>query len=593
MLTRTFFPRPPLTCGRFAPLPAGAVVALGDMREKLISLRAGLLSRALSLAARNDAPLSPDVAEAALLCSAQLGDDELRREALRLIDKVVDAQREDGAFGSADEGFAVRGRMLRAICCAYGLSGEKRLLTFMLRYMKYLSRSLKAQPLGEEEAMHIADTLEAGIFLYNVTGQRAILPVLDLLIAQGADYTSLFHAFPYRTPLNRSHPEAFDTDGEQSEFIRQLLRTANGANLCEGLRAGGLSGVATGSGKHLSAPEVGFTRLMRSHGAASGGVTADPLLGGTHPGRGVTADSCGELAASLETLLTCPDGEYAADPLETLMYNAVSAAFSQDFLAMQRVQQANQLAINGNDSSSLSGTDANRFDVEGAEPMLSAWPRFLQHQWLLTRDEGLCAMGYAPCAVHYRLDGVGVRVRVEGNYPSGGNVRITLHLEREMAFPLVLRIPAWAHGATVAIGGEILPAQAGGFLTLGRQWHDGDTLLLTLPMATQLLPCFHQAVSIARGPLRFVYAPTVSADAQGNLRIREPYGVALAKDVPIEADDEANVLNASVFSVPEWDLRSPGAAEPPIALQRSGEMFTVTLVPYAQARMRLAVLPLI
>ena len=109
-----------------------------------------------------------------------------------------------------------------------------------------------------------------------------------------------------------------------------------------GLRASALCGVLTGSGKHLSAPEAGLARLNKAHGAAGGGVTADPLLGGTHPSRGVSAVSACELAASLETLLACPGGEFGADQLETLMYNTVDAAFAPDGRGVQPMQQANQ-----------------------------------------------------------------------------------------------------------------------------------------------------------------------------------------------------------------------------------------------------------
>ena len=49
MLTRTFFARAPLAPGRFAPLPVGAVSAQGAMRDRLLALRGGLLSRCASL----------------------------------------------------------------------------------------------------------------------------------------------------------------------------------------------------------------------------------------------------------------------------------------------------------------------------------------------------------------------------------------------------------------------------------------------------------------------------------------------------------------------------------------------------------------
>lgn len=157
----------------------------------------------------------------------------------------------------------------------------------MLRYMKYLHDTLRVRSLSAEDAMHTADTMEAGILLYNITGQKAILSVLMMLVSQGADYTSLFHAFPYRTPISRSFTaqELLDALAHEDEsgYTHHLLRSASGANLCEGLRVSALCGVLTGSGKHLSAPEAGLARLNKAHGAAGGGVTADPLLGGTHP----------------------------------------------------------------------------------------------------------------------------------------------------------------------------------------------------------------------------------------------------------------------------------------------------------------------
>ena len=177
MLTRTFFARAPLAPGRFAPLPAGAVTARGEMRDRLIALRSGLLSRCEplfphtgsksawfggELASGMDAA---NVLEGALLTSSLLGDEELRRASLRLCDAVLSGQREDGSFGAEDESFAARGRMLRALVAAYSMTGDKRMLTFMLRYMKFLRDALETPPLSADEAMHVSDTMEAGVFL--------------------------------------------------------------------------------------------------------------------------------------------------------------------------------------------------------------------------------------------------------------------------------------------------------------------------------------------------------------------------------------------------------------------------------------------
>ena len=604
MLTRTFFARAPLAPGRFAPLPVGAVSAQGATRDRLLALRGGLLSRCASVfpeageqSAWFGGPLgggmhAPELLEAMLLTGAQLGDEELRREALRLCGRVVERQREDGSFGAPGETFAARGRMLRALCAAYSMSGDKQFLTFMLRYMKYLHDTLRVRALSAEDAMHTADTLEAGVLLYNVTGQKAILSVLMMLVSQGADYTSLFHAFPYRTPISRSFTarELLDALAHEDEsgYTHHLLRSASGANLCEGLRASALCGVLTGSGKHLSAPEAGLARLNKAHGAAGGGVTADPLLGGTHPSRGVSAVSA------------CPGGEFGADQLETLMYNTVDAAFAPDGRGVQPMQQANQAMLSRAARFPLSGDDAGLFGLEDGDALcalLSAWPRFVQSQWMVSRDDGLCAMGYAPCSVRYRLSDASVRVDVSGEYPAGGSVRITVHTDKKAAFPIHLRIPEWANGATVAADGDILPAQAGGFVTLNRDWQDGDELLLTLPMAVRKLPAFHQAVSVARGPIRFVYAPkTVAHDDV--LSAGMDFAVALvgAEEIRVsERMDGSVALSARVTPLPRWGMRAASCDQPPIVLSDANIAlaFDAELVPYAEAAIRLAVLPVL
>lgn len=616
MLTRTFFARAPLAPGRFAPLPAGAVSAQGALRERLVALRAGLLSRCASLfpeTGENSAWFggtlpggieAAELLEASLLTGALLGDEELRRDSLRLCARVVDSQREDGSFGAEHETFAARGRMLRALTSAYSMSGDKRVLTFMLRYMKYLQDSLRVSPLKAEDAMHTADTLEAGVFLYNITGQKAILSVLMTLVSQGADYTSLYHAFPYRTPVSRTMSAEDIAASLESEddsgYTHHLLRTANGANLCEGLRASALCGVLTGSGKHLSAAEAGLARMNKSHGAVSGAITADPLLAGAHPSRGVSAVAACELAASLETLLTCPGGEHGADQLEALVYNAIDAAFAQDLRSVQPMQQANQVRIDRAARFPLCGETENLFTLSDSRALcalLGAWPRFAQHQWMLSRDEGLCAMGYAPCSVRYRLGDASVRLTVSSRYPVSGSIRIAVGLDKSAAFPIHLRIPAWAKGATAAICGDILPGKAGEWLTINRQWHDGDEILLTLPMTPVLAESFHQAVSVQRGPLRFVYAPKSSAADGRNgetfLRAQEPFGVALVKSRPIEVmeSERGVVLSAKAVTLPGWGMRGESCDQPPMAVSEAGDSFDVTLVPYASAAIRLGVLP--
>ena len=424
------------------------------------------------------------------------------------------------------------------------------------------------------------------------------------LVSQGADYTTVFHSFPYRTPISRTMTEealyeALSSENEDG-YVHHLLRMSSSANLCEGLRASALAAQLTGSGKHMAAPEAGLARMNKSHGAVCGGVTGDPQLAGTHPSRGVSAKSLCELAASLETLLSCEGGEHFADQLDTLMYNGMAAAIAPDGRSVQPIQQANQVCISRAPRFPMSDSSANLFSLENSEAvcaLLGAWPRFAGSQWLLSRDEGLYAASYAPCQVRYRLAGASVRLNVESRYPANGSVRITVGLDQSAAFPLHLRIPSWAKGATAAIAGEIIPASAGTILTVNRQWHDGDELLLTLPMTAERMSGFHQAVSVARGPLRFACAPTFdTAEDNGaqTMIAREGFGVALCEEASIEAEETEHgvVLHTKAVSAAGWGLRGESCDQPPMTVP-AGESFDVTLVPYADAQIRLAVLPVV
>ena len=355
----------------------------------------------------------------------------------------------------------------------------------------------------------------------------------------------------------------------------------------------------SGSGKQLTAAEAGLARMMKAHGAVCGGVTADPLLAGAHPSRGVSAGSACALAASLETLLACPGGEFAADALETVVCNAIAAAFAPDGRSVQPMQQANQTRVSREARFPLTDAGDSLFSLKNGRALcalLAALPRFAQRQWMLSRDEGLCAFGYAPCTVRYRLGGTMVRLDVESRYPVSGSVRIAVHAEGGAAFPLHLHIPAWAQGATAAVSGEILPARAGELLTINRQWRDGDEILLTLPMTVARVPAFHQAVSVMRGPLRFAFAPKAIQKEDGgetSLYAVEPFGAALVRDTPIEArETELGVtLLAQAVRVPAWGMRGASCDQPPIDLGETGEPFEAELVPYADAPIRLSVLP--
>ena len=496
--------------------------------------------------------------------------------------------------------------MIRAIMTAYTMTGDKDTLRTVLRYFKFLREELRRSPLSGEDSLHTADTIEAGILFYNITGQKAVLPVLNLILSQSYPYTQLFHAFPYRLPVHRMVSEEDLLNGVRMEpedgYHRQLLHTADGANLCEGLRASGLSGILSGSGKDISAPEAGLTHMNKAHGTAAGAIASDPLLSGRHPSRGVSAKAISELMASLETLMTCPDPFSVGDQWETAFYNAALACFSPDLSMVQPVQQTNQAEISKRSRHPLLSDEAGLWglrDADSVASLLPVIPRFLRCQWMLSSDGGIASMGYAPCRVQAHIGKCLLRLDVSGDYPSDGNITVRLSLDQPGAFPIHLRVPSWAHDASAVVNGETYAAGESEFLTISREWHDGDIIQISLPMQVALIPCYHRAVSVGRGPLRFVYAPPVRLDRNddGSDALRmEGAAVTLLKDAEMEPVREGTRLSlrTRVSPLPEWRVVCGSLEQPPIDLPEDarGRAFETLLKPYADAPIRIAVLPL-
>ena len=85
--------------------------------------------------------------------------------------------------------------------------------------------------------------------------------------------------------------------------------------------------------------------------------------------------------------------------------------------------------------------------------------------------------------------------RTETNYPVNGTVRITLEMSQNEDFELCIRIPAWSKETKLSVNGnawrnaehsrkEHLEA---GYITLNREWQNGDVIELELDMRTEAL----------------------------------------------------------------------------------------------------------
>lgn len=118
-------------------------------------------------------------------------------------------------------------------------------------------------------------------------------------------------------------------------------------------------------------------------------------------------------------------------------------------------------------------------------------------------DDRIVVNMYGPGEAAFNLDGAGhVRVIQDTAYPYAGHVRIRVAVDRTSRFPLKLRIPSWADGATVAVVGEAstIVAVPGQYAVVDRQWQDGDEVVLKFPMRPTLQHAINRNVQESRAP---------------------------------------------------------------------------------------------
>ena len=252
--------------------------------------------------------------------------------------------------------------------------------------------------------------------------------------------------------------------------------------------------------------------------------------------------------------------------------------------------------------------------------MHQGWPKFAAHLWMGVPGGGLAAMAYAPCALETKIQDVPVKLSVDTAYPFSDTIKIRVDAAKAVAFPLHLRVPAWAIAPTLQIGtADPIPMKPGTFHVQQATWEGVTELTLRFPMHVSVEKRYNGAAAISRGPL--VYSLKIGEDwrylrgekphADWEVHPTTPWNYALTLD-EARLDDsirfEQGALKGNPFApetapvalkvkgrrLPDWTLDRNAAAPPPQSPVASSEPEEeLTLIPYGSAKLRLTEFPIL
>ena len=137
--------------------------------------------------------------------------------------------------------------------------------------------------------------------------------------------------------------------------------------------------------------------------------------------------------------------------------------------------------------------------------MLSEWA-------VMSAKDGVVLNYYGPSEFICRMpSGIKVRLVQKTDYPTGGDISLTVMPDSRKYFALYLRIPGWSRQTRVVLNGMPLSEPAPGkFLVLDREWKPGDKVELSFNMAPRLWVGEREClgtVSIYHGPLLLAFDP--------------------------------------------------------------------------------------
>ncbi|MGI9455037.1 MAG: beta-L-arabinofuranosidase domain-containing protein, partial [Aeoliella sp.] len=438
--------REPLVPSALVKLPIGAVKARGWLHESLLRQRNGLTGKLPEISAwlekDGNAWLSADGRgkwgweevpywlRGSIRLGKLLEDQELIDETEIWLSMVFEGQRENGHFGPLrvfgdDDSQDMWANMLMLSCLQtyYEYSQDPRVLDLMSKYFRFQL----AIP-DEEMFTHFwqfyrgGDNLESVYWLYNQTGEKWLLDLAEKVHRNTANWRQAGD-LPNWHSVNVA--QAF---GEPATYHLQSRDPDD-----------------------LAAAYQNFALVRRRFGQVPGGMFGadeNARIGYDDPRQAIETCAVVEQMTSDEVLLGITGDTFWADHVEEVAFNTLPAAFTQDYRALRYLTSPNLATSDRQDHAP---------GVENIGPMFVmnplshrccqhnhslAWPRFVEHLWMATPDNGLCAALYGPSIVNASVgEGATAQIEEVTRYPFEEQVVFKIDIDQAASFPLYLRIP--------------------------------------------------------------------------------------------------------------------------------------------------------
>ena len=540
-----------------------------------------------------------------------LDDPVLIGKARTWVNWTLDHQRPDGSIGpEKNQDWWPNMVMLKVLTQYQEATADARVIPVLERYFDYQARTLAENPLQKWAVYRWGDEVLSILWLHKRNHDPKLLDLARALARQGYDWKSQFANFPFTGKVAKK-----DTS----------LKT-HVVNNAMALKTAAVYSLVSGEEADRKAIYQMLSELDRYHLLPNGTHSGDEHYAGLDPSQGTELCAVVEAMFSLETLMAIVGDPAFGDRLEKIAYNPLPGAMTTDMWAHQYDQQPNQVLSDVNPRQwTTNNAESNLFGLEPnfgccTANMHQGWPKFTESLWMANPAGGLAAVAYAPSQVVTTVNGVKVTITEDTEYPFREPVRLTIDPETPVKFPLQLRIPAWTYGASIGVNGfKQRNIRGASFYTLDREWRKGDVVEINFPMPVSVSHGYRNSVAVTRGPLVFslkigekwkkLRDKSPAADWEVSPKTPWNYGLLLDPSDPgrsigvtikqmgqnpFSAEGTPIELSVKGRRIPEWQLTNGSAGPlPEGAVSSKKPVESLTLIPYAAAKLRITAFPVV
>jgi DUF1680 family protein len=420
--------------------------------------------------------------EAACWAYAHTQDETLKAWIDEFVDVIEAAQEEDGyvnthfmgerkslRFTDLDHAHEIYcfGHLTQAAIAHHRVTGEDKLLNVARRFADLLYRLFG--PEGRWGTCGHPEAEMALIELYRETGERRYLQLASRMVDARGQKPPVLDGSIYLL----DHAPFREQREAVGHAVRALYLYAGATDLY----------METGEAALLDTLHALWEDVFTRKAYVTGGLGAryeGEAFGLAYelPNLRAYAETCAAIAGFMwnwRMLQVEPDARYA-DWMEIALYNGILSGVSLDGT---RYFYMNPLESRGGyERSPWFGCACCPPNVHRTLASLPGYLYSLDEQTVYVHF-------YADSQLDTRLpDGQPVQIRVQTDYPWSGDILLQ---PSAGSYALALRLPGWASDVELRVNGERVEAVPGSYAIVQREWRDGDSVQLTLPMPIELL----------------------------------------------------------------------------------------------------------